>query len=412
MQNKVIFLSIAALLFLSACPDSPTNPKDDNPYKQESIDWPSLADSPWPMYRHDPQNTGRSPYPGALSGTIVSRYPSNESQSGVVVGIDSTLFFYNVISGVSYLQATDLGGNIKWSKEVHREPSATPVVLYDGSIVTIGLEDGEFIRLTSTGDTLWQCFVDVDYPLWAQNVGITVGLDTTVYYFTVFPERLIAIGKNGVVKWSLSDDRFYPGPTNFPVFSPDGKTLYLNGDNGVALVAVNIEDQSISWTYGSETLECAPMVDNEGNIFIYNAGGYSSSDDGDFAFVCLNPDGSLRWKFPMKKKYTYELNPAIDREGNVYFGTDTLFSFTNDGKFRWQLPKKGIECALTIDSNNNIYGFRKDEYLVGYCVNISGDPVWDMNNTSEFTRLGGSPIIVNNSILVPGWRSEWIYVIH
>ncbi len=412
MRKLGFVVVLLGLLIFSLSCDNPTESRS-NPYEQQPIDWPSLADSPWPMYRHDPQNTGRSPNYGALTGMIVNKIASHESQAGVVIGKDSTLFFYNMISGIDYLQATDFEGNIKWSKRVHREPSTTPVVLYDGSIVAIGLENGEFIRLTSDGDTLWQCFIDTDHDLWAANCGISVGLDTPIYYVTSDCHRLVAISSNGNLKWSINDNRIYTNYTNIPVFSPDGKTLYLSGDNGVALVAVNINTQSISWTYGNEPLECAPMVDNEGNIFIYNAGGYSSSDEGDFAFVCLKSDGSLRWKFPMGEKYTYELNPAIDWEGNVYFGTDTLFSFTNDGKFRWELPgqSQSIECALTIDGNNNIYGFRNDRYLVGFCVNKAGNVVWEMN-TTEFTRLGGSPIIVFNSILVPGWRSEWIYIIH
>ena len=408
-MRKILQVSIAGWIAFSIACDNPTEPKH-NPYAQHPIEWPSLAKSPWPMYRHDPQNTGRSPHPGAISGTIVSKLSSHNSQSGIIAGLDSTLFFHHEISGVSYFQATDLIGNIKWSKRVHREPSAVSVVLYDGSIVTIGLEDGEFIRLTADGDTVWQCIIDTDHDLWAANCGISIGLDTTIYYVTSDRYRLVAISSNGNLKWSINDDRIYTNYTNFPVFSPDGKTLYLNGHNGVALVAVDIETRAISWTYGREPLECAPMVDNEGHIFIYNAGGYSSLEEGDFAFVCLNPDGSLRWKFTLKRKDTYERNPAIDWEGNVYWGTDTLFSFTNDGKFRWALPGKRISCALTIDGNNNIYGFKWGDYLTGYCVNSSGNLVWDMN-TMELTRLGGSPIIANNSVLIPGWRSEWIYVI-
>lgn len=35
-----------------------------NAQQQVDIPWQTLADSPWPMIKHDPQLTGRSPYKG------------------------------------------------------------------------------------------------------------------------------------------------------------------------------------------------------------------------------------------------------------------------------------------------------------------------------------------------------------
>ena len=405
---------LAVLVFMSACPNSPTNPKDENPYKQEPIDWPSLADSPWPMYRHDPQNTGRSPYPGAISGTIVDKITSSNSQTGVVAGLDSSLYFYDEMAGIHYLRTTDLLGNIKWSKQLGigmDYPSAVPVVLYDGSIVSIGKEDGEFIRLTASGDTLWQCFVPTEKALWAANPGLTVGLDTTIYYITS-DQCLVAISHSGELKWTLTDDRFSVVNTNMPAFSPDGKTLYVNGDNGVTVCAIDLTSRSVIWTFGEIPLTNSIVVDNQGNIFINNGKPYPYTGN-DYSFFSLNSEGILRWKYPISHlRDTYEKSPSIDWDGNVYFvANDTLYSFTNDGDLRWKIPDKYISCPLVIDVDNNTYGFDCEEDLTGYCIDISGDLVWDMKNSSEFTRLGGSPIIVNNSILVPGWRSEWIYVI-
>ncbi|RJP58374.1 MAG: hypothetical protein C4543_08415, partial [Ignavibacteriales bacterium] len=38
---------------------------------QERIEWPSLADSPWPVLRGDAQGTGRSEYVGPKTPNIV-----------------------------------------------------------------------------------------------------------------------------------------------------------------------------------------------------------------------------------------------------------------------------------------------------------------------------------------------------
>ena len=38
---------------------------------QETIEWPSLADSPWPTYRGDAQATGRSQYVGPTTPKVL-----------------------------------------------------------------------------------------------------------------------------------------------------------------------------------------------------------------------------------------------------------------------------------------------------------------------------------------------------
>ena len=415
MKLKAIFLIILVLLFFINCDNEPTKPKD-NPYRQQPIDWPSLADSPWPMYRHDPQNTGRSPYSGAFSGIIVDKIPSYNSQAGVVVSNDSTLYFYNGIPGEYFLQATDFSGNLKWSKRVDMEPSTTPVVLYDGSIVAIGLETGEFICLTAVGDTLWQCFVDVEWPFpWAVNPGLTVGLDTTIYYITG-DRCLVAISKEGELKWTLTDERFSVEYTNMPAFSPDGRTLYVNGDNGVTLLAIDLATRSVKWTYGNIPLNNSLIVDNQGNIFVNNGypAGQIYSDTCDFSFFSLNPAGTLRWQYTIARRWAYQIDPTIDWDGNVYFITDTLYSFFNNGEMRWKIPLKSyVWNPLICDDNDNIYYMRNDDEsgFKSYCINKSSEIVWAIENSSEHLVPGITPIVVNNRIFIPDWGGKWIYII-
>ena len=44
-----------------SCKESPITPSESPkpPGYQEDIPWPSLADSPWPMFYGNPQNNGR-----------------------------------------------------------------------------------------------------------------------------------------------------------------------------------------------------------------------------------------------------------------------------------------------------------------------------------------------------------------
>ncbi len=58
-------------------------------YSQQQVDipWTTLADSPWPMVKHDPQFTGRSPYKGPQTPNIIwTRDMENGIFSGPVIG--------------------------------------------------------------------------------------------------------------------------------------------------------------------------------------------------------------------------------------------------------------------------------------------------------------------------------------
>jgi hypothetical protein len=60
--SKLIYFVLFLLLMLLSCKENPTTPSEEPkpPGYQEDIPWPSLADSPWPMYRGNPQYTGRA----------------------------------------------------------------------------------------------------------------------------------------------------------------------------------------------------------------------------------------------------------------------------------------------------------------------------------------------------------------
>ena len=62
--------------------------------QQINIEWPTLADSPWPMVKHDPQFTGRSPYKGPQTPTIVWTADMPDGIfSGPIIGESGNLYF-------------------------------------------------------------------------------------------------------------------------------------------------------------------------------------------------------------------------------------------------------------------------------------------------------------------------------
>ena len=92
---RILFASVWILFFLlTGCSKEPTK-TEDTPSPQEHIPWPSLADSPWTMFHHDPQSTGRSQYVGPQIGNVkweFSFHPGH-AQGSVAIGLDSSIYF-------------------------------------------------------------------------------------------------------------------------------------------------------------------------------------------------------------------------------------------------------------------------------------------------------------------------------
>jgi len=86
--------------------------------QQNDVPWPTLADSPWPMIKHDPQFTGRSPYKGPQKLNIMwIRDMPNGIFSGPAIGENDNLFFgsYYVFGDEFYSYTPD--GNEIWTFE-------------------------------------------------------------------------------------------------------------------------------------------------------------------------------------------------------------------------------------------------------------------------------------------------------
>ncbi|MEA2075540.1 MAG: NosD domain-containing protein, partial [Euryarchaeota archaeon] len=80
---------------------------------------PSLAESPWPMFQHDAQHTGRSPFigPGIIENPEITRLIGGEDTNYFytpVIGSDGTLYFVARINGKEGIYAFAPDGTEKW----------------------------------------------------------------------------------------------------------------------------------------------------------------------------------------------------------------------------------------------------------------------------------------------------------
>jgi len=404
--SKIFFLVVTFGLFVlvSSCKETPTKPEDELPEKevivpQINIPWSSLADTPWPMYHHDPQSTGRSEYVGPQQGAISSvQFAEFGTMSGISIGYNKTAFLPSGDFSYRFV-AFDYSGNVKWSNDF--SSTSTPIISSDSSIY-ISTVNNTFLSLNRNGDTLWQTSIGKMY-----NIGCNIDKEGNICFIDFhgsYIAELKVIDKNGKILWTLQDGRFLPSPDSQPSFSPDGNTLYVQGEK-VSVLAIDINSKNVKWTFGDRELLSSPVIDNDGNIFII-----IRTNSLGVTLYSINSDGEINWQFDFFSRVLMDnVEPTIDYNGNIYFGGDTLYSVTNNGKLRWakSLDEGAIVAPIICDKNNDIYVATNRIQKI-FSFTSDGKLKW---KTAElpFRTLGACPAITDEgTLLFPSWRNYQI----
>ena len=124
------------------------------------------------------------------------------------------------------------------------------------------------IYLTSPdGSTLWTFEADANISIESINIDKNGN-----FYFVDDAKKLYVLSNDGIILWSITDERFNKWATFHLTFSPDGNTLYIPGST-VTVLALDINTRTILWTFGDERLKTNAMVDSDGNIYtLVNSG--------------------------------------------------------------------------------------------------------------------------------------------
>jgi parallel beta-helix repeat protein len=241
-------------------------------------------ESPWPMFRHDAQHTGRSPFVGPGAETpevhvLVEGGQDNDYISTPIIGSDGTL----------YLTAR---------------------------ITIAGTKEGLF-AFNSDGTQKWFFEGQFSMPALLESA-------KTVY---VFPN--LGVGsvsavntENGILKWNKP--YFLPLNLGFPVvgdngilyfitlrFLPEESYWYLIGldESGNEVLSYNIG------VYRKEYEVSLPTIDKEGTIYL----GYNNT------LLAINPNGTEKWQRTFIGEYHYRppttpsvSTPSIADDGTLY----------------------------------------------------------------------------------------------
>jgi outer membrane protein assembly factor BamB len=381
-------------------------------YSQQQVDihWPTLADSPWPMIKHDPQFTGRSQYLGPQTSTVAwSEDMGLGIFSGPIVGQNGDLYFgsYYVDSSFFYCYTPNYG--LRWLYQTgSNRPPQSGIIVDSGSTIYFGGRDNYLYALRSDGTLKWKYetsgqIVSTVIP----NIDLQGNIYITDFVFPATqPGGLYSISPEGNLNWKI----IYDGGFAFksPVLSPDGNTIYIPAVDS-NLIALNL-DGTIKWKFSCGNIFKAAMVDSDGNI-------YFLPEECPQYFYSLFPNGTLRWKYFIQNIGVAgsHVIPTIDYQGNLYFiGFDTtccpyyisLISVDYDGNFRWKYLFNEIEIEdftqpLICDSLGTIYLGSTIGYSY-YAISSDGHLIWKLPLILEHQQVDHTGAITEDGTLYLG----------
>jgi len=391
-------------VIITSCEQNPTAPNEPpKPYGyQEDIYWPSLADSPWPMNHHDPQNTGRGTYIGPQEGIINWKFNGLYIEAAPVMASDSILYF----TETGAIHSLNINSKLNWTYNTNSQLIMTPLISKDGTVYFASFAQNSFlIALFSDSTEKWK----IDFGKFINPFMINMDKEGNIY--VVAEKTLFCVSPSNQIIWSIEDIRINEGGNGIS-FSPDGETLYIPGIS-VSVLAVDISTHTIKWEFGDKTLSAPPSIDNSGNLYFVPL---SNTDIDSLAFLfSINDEGSQNWKYPFIYQPLTGLNlksPTIDLYGNIYFATDTLYSLKYNGGINWVKPLVGIcDCPLVCDLNSNVYVATqsgKEGKIFVYCFDFGGNEKWSIGITEQ--QVGLSPALTKaGEMLFCAWRGLNLY---
>ena len=357
-------------------------------YSQHQIDipWPTLADSPWPMIKHDPQFTGRSPYKGPQTPRVIwTEDMEHGIFSGPVIGEEDNLYFgsYYVHADNFYSYSPD--GSFLWEYETgSNRPPQSGIIIDSSNTIYFGSRDSCLYALNPDGTLKWKyntsgSILQEVIP----NLDLQGNIYVTNFISTITDEgELYSIKPDGTLNWKVMYESGFAGKS--AVFSPDGNTIYIAGKDS-NLFALNLTG-AIKWKFSCGEILRAPMIDSDGNIY------FIPVETPQYLYS-IKADGSIRWKYLLLFNGSTENSviPTIDYDGNIYIiGLDTtshifypmLLSVDYDGNFRWKYIFSDVEDEdfsqpLICDAEGTVYVGSTVGYYY-YAISSNGELKWKL----------------------------------
>lgn len=357
-----------------------------NAQQQVDIPWPTLADSPWPMIKHDPQITGRSPYSGPKTATIkwtidlpygIFSGPIIAEDGTLYVGTNSYLFFSG--DTTNYFYAISPDGQLKWTF-LTENPNANEsgYLINNEGTIFFGSQSGWLYAIDVNGNLKWKYDTGDNIHQLIMNTDLQGNI-----YIANATDSLYSFTKDGLLNWKVK----YGGGI-FPksvTLSPDGNTIYVVAQDR-SIYALDLNG-NVKQVFGCVGWHRQPLlVDNSGNIY------FAPGCDSLASIKSIDSTGQLRWEYVVNNgDATFnDSSPAIDFDGNIYYAytitTSTpwfsrIESVDYYGNHRWTYqfnqPDEWIWMPLIVDRDGTVYCGSTWGYYF-YAISSEGELLWKL----------------------------------
>ncbi len=300
-----------------------TGIKQSNTHAQESG---GVADTPWPMYQHDPQHTGRSPFLGPTHQPKLLWSFHLPDCSGINGGMSIALDGDLLISKGGCLHKFDpVTRELLWTYPHGGNSGSTPLVGDDGNIYWGYQQVIE--KISPDGERIWGALLS---PNMFFNSSATFGMDGNLYYVH---NALWSSTPSGGLRWYIPYGIFGAGED--PAIALDG-TIY--GGGSYTPLCAYTPNGEIKWcvdyTFGGE--DRTPAVAQSGEIYVATQSG---------AMMAVNPDGTIEWEYKPDHTHWDASIPngfAIAPDGSIReFIIDItahyLYAINEEGQYLWHI---------------------------------------------------------------------------
>jgi outer membrane protein assembly factor BamB len=351
-----------------------------------------LANTPWPKFQHDAQNTGRSTLdgPAGPAPIVAWEYANSVGRTAVTVGTGGVIY---VGDGKKPITALSRDGDVLWfmsnGRIAGQAAGSTPALGANGAVYMGERGNNLWAADADDGGIQWKFFVPTDGDV---RVSPTIGPDGTVFMgsSSLGAGNLYALNPDGTVKWV---NRLGENIDNLsPALSQDAKTLYV-GYGGVGIAAFDAQTGNELWRSKLSKRGPGGAVANRSVVIGANGTLYFAARDGVFA---VDPDpngtGEVLWQFSAGP-LIFQSCPALGADGTLYVGASglvpTFYAINPNGTERWSyiMGSRGrfMNNQAVIGGNGTVY-VTFDHGLYSFTAGGDGNGVGILNWTMGFAR--------------------------
>jgi len=305
-------------------------------------------------------------------------------ESSPSINADGSIYMGGKYSRIVFRLNAVTGDTIRTRHINTRQRYTAPVFKSDGSVYICGYDKGD--------RGLRSLSADLTTENWIFGAGSkfnstpAVGSDGTIYAAST-DGNIYAINPDGTEKWSAA---YGSWAATAIAIGTDG-SVYLAGETatGGVLVSYKPNDGSENWSIAlaMKANHGGPVIADDGTIYLGGAEGRLRAYDAD--------DGSEVWSYPAAANpalAAIEVAPAIDNNGNIYFGTtDGMFYVLDDDGAEAYTPidlGDEIKSSAAIASDGKIYIAATDDAGVG--------KLFALQTTATGLASGDWPMYVGN----------------